>query len=201
MLIADHLFGSFSTAFKNAVFICCCWWSRDHHFSFHHLLSGPSCSCCFARNSCCLISRSAAAFSRKKSTSGSARLDLRRFGEAVPSSELRFLVSLCAPSLFSWLLRSRCPRIAVSMLIQPWAFSLYGIFSGSQLLNSSTERFFLPQKSHLPSLRPSSFCRTFFGEGSTALVQLFYTSVGILESGFHSDCPLSLPKPVHEQDF
>ena len=41
-----------------------------------------------------LISRSAASFSHKKSTSGSARLDLRHFGEAPPSSELRFLVSL-----------------------------------------------------------------------------------------------------------
>ena len=45
------------------------------------------------------------------------------------------------------------------------------------------------------------FAEPLFGEDFTALVQLFYPSVGILESGFHSDCWLSLPKPVHERDF
>ena len=71
-------------------------------------------------------------------------------------------------------------------------------------LSQKVDRWFLPQKSHLLSLsRRSSFYRTFFGGGSTALVQLFYPSVGILKSEFHSDCRLSLPKPVHvhEWDF
>ena len=53
----------------------------------NYVTRSPGCSCC-------LISRSAAAFSHKTSTNGSARLDLQLFGEAPPSSELRFLVSL-----------------------------------------------------------------------------------------------------------
>ena len=89
ILIAGYLSNSFFTTLKNAVFICCCW-----SFIAFIICCWLSCSCCFARYSCCLISRSAPAFSSKKSTSGSARLDLRHFGEAPPSSEVHFLVPL-----------------------------------------------------------------------------------------------------------
>ena len=95
-MIADHLFGSFSTTFKNAVFICRCW--RIITFII----------CCwllllFARNSCCLISRSATASSRKKSISGFfhrnptcllflAHLFTELFSEKVPPLSCSFFI-------------------------------------------------------------------------------------------------------------
>ena len=57
---------------------------------------------------------------------------------------------------------------SVSMLIQP--LLLWYILSKLTPRSVILSPLSLPQKSHLPSLPRSSFCRTFFGEGSTALL-------------------------------
>ena len=121
----------------------------------NYVTRSPGCSGFFARNSCCLISRSAAAFSRKKSTNGSARLDLQRFGQAPPSSELRFLVSLRLSIAF-FLISS---AVSLSLRCCFDANSAFACMVSSLPTNSVIPSpLTLPRKSHLPSLPRSSFC-------------------------------------------
>ena len=197
ILIADYLSSSFFTTVKNALFISCCW--RIIAFI---ICCWFSCSCCFTRNSRCLLVISDRSFLSQKVDQCFCTSRLTTFWRSSTFVWIAFLGFFKA--LHRFFSDIFCSLVVLELLFRcRFCLCLYGISVLFRLTSRSVipSPLTLPQKSRLPSLPRSSFCWNFFGEGSTALAQLSYPSVWILESEFHSDCRLSLPKPVHERDF